>query len=209
MSIRVSVTDVDQLAYFRASEGEERELSLDELRERLMHRQPPGPDQRAGTAFHAVLEHTHPGQELTVVERDGFTFVFDLEGELTLPSVRELKGEREYEIAGELVTLVCKVDAFTGARVDDHKLTGRFEAERYADAFQWRANLSIFGADEFRYNVFENYDRDGRRVIHKLHPLTFYRYPELEHDVLNQLRDFVEFVKAYVPEYGQPRQQAA
>lgn len=209
MTMRVSVTDIDQLAYFRASQETDREMSLEELRLRLLHRQPPGPDQQAGTAFHRILEHARPGQELSQVERDGIVFIFDIQQELALPTVRELKGEREYEIAGELVTLVCKVDTLDGTTVEDHKLTGRFEAERYADAFQWRANLSVMGCDCFRYNVFESYERNGFRIVHAFHPLTFYRYPELEHDVLKRLADFVEFVRAYVPEYGQQQQRAA
>lgn len=39
--------------------------------------------------------------------------------------------------------------------VIDHKLTSRYDPERYFNSWQWRAYLTITGKDKFRYQVFE------------------------------------------------------
>lgn len=206
--MRVSVTHLDQLAYFRASEGESWEMPLDELIRRLLNKEPPSPAMLAGSAFHGILENATYGMELHEVERDGFRFRFELEGEVSLPQARELKGTKDFVVDGETVTLSGQVDALAGIRVDDHKLTERLDAERYADSMQWRAYLSIFNAEQFRYNIFEAYDRQGMRVIHSYHPLTFYRYPELEADVSRAVADFARFVRTYAHEYVETRSAA-
>src|SRR5579859_7493831 len=181
--MRISVTHLDQLAYFHASDGEPWEMSLDELVRRLLNQEPPSPAMAAGTAFHSILENAKAGDELREVERDGFKFRF--------------------EVDGETVTLSGQVDAFTGWRVDDHKLTERLDAEKYADSWQWRAYLSLYGCDEFRYNIFECYlrERENVRIVHSYHPLTFYRYPDMESDLQRAVEQFTHFVRTYAPQY--------
>jgi|SRR5579859_2111041 len=201
--MRISVTHLDQLAYFHASDGEPWEMSLDELVRRLLNQEPPSPAMAAGTAFHSILENAKAGDELREVERDGFKFRFEVEGEFPLPQIRELKGTKDFVVDGETVTLSGQVDAFTGWRVDDHKLTERLDAEKYADSWQWRAYLSLYGCDEFRYNIFECYlrERENVRIVHSYHPLTFYRYPDMESDLQRAVEQFTHFVRTYAPQY--------
>lgn len=194
MNLRVSVTDLDQLRYFRSSD-----MELAELLARLRKEAPPSEAMLAGTAFHTILENAGLG-ELTEVAQDGFTFRFDLDAEIALPRIRELKLEKVYMIDGVTVTLVGKVDALEGLTVYDHKTTSRFDAETYADAIQWRAYLDMFGANRFVYNVFETTQKDDVRIVKDFHPLTFYRYPMLSADVLAALTDFVGFAREFLPE---------
>src|SRR5690606_28161709 len=86
---------------------------------------------------------------------DGFTFSFDTDAEIDLPPLREMKATMQIDIGGTLVTLVGKVDAIHGKRIDDHKFTAKFDPDRYLDSYQWRVYLEIFGADVFRWNIFE------------------------------------------------------
>lgn len=195
--MRVSVSDVDAYRYYLASES----MTLDEFLARLRRETPPTPAMAAGTAFHKFLETSGPG-ELVDATVDGIEFRFDLSADVALPDIRELKATKEYLIDGIAVELVGKVDAMSGYRVWDHKLTSRFDPERYADSFQWRAYLTILGAQRFTYNVFTAYEDEaaGAWIVKGFDSLDFYRYPGMERDVATQLTDFVRFVKKHLPE---------
>jgi len=184
--IRVSVSDLDQYAWYRDHE----DFPLSELLKRLRREEEPSEAMLAGTAFHTVLENI--GEcELNMIDQDGFTFEFVLDAEIALPDIRELKIEQQ--ING--VNLVGKVDAIEGFKVHDHKLTGRFDPERYANAMQWKAYLYLFGASVFQYNVFEH-RQDRKTGVYRVvdfHKLTLYRYDGLDDDVrsaVNEYRDF-------------------
>ena len=207
--IRLSVSDVDQLGYYLDHDN----MSMEDLLARLRRQQPETEAMRIGTAFHKVLETAPEEGALSQAKADGFTFRFDLDDTLSMPSVRELKTEREYLVNGERVLLVGKVDAVHPPRVDDHKFTlGQFEVEKYTEAYQWRMYLSMFECDTFRYNVFTGYaDRKVARtlVVDKYHPITLYRYPELEHDVLACLARYVDFCRQHLPEKFYPAPEVA
>lgn len=198
MSLRVSVSDVDSYRYFLESE----DMTLDALLSRLRREEPPTENMLAGTALHKWLEDHHPAESLTsTIEADGFRFRFDADIELALPTVREIKALGTYNIDGVTVTLVGKVDAIHGTKPYDHKLTSRFDPERYANAFQWRAYLVLFNGDKFTYNVFTGApDKDGVWVIRAFDQLTLYRYPNIQADVEAQLTEFVRFIRQYMPE---------
>src|SRR5690606_33187553 len=101
------------------------------------------------------------------------------------------------------VTLVVKVDAVLGRRIDDHKLTSSFDAERYLAGYQWRIYLEVFGAEELRWNVFEG---SASAVSHRqwrlrsLRQLPTYRYPSIAAHVEREVAAFVEFARIYLPE---------
>ena len=201
-ALRVSSTDLDAFRRFR----EDDEANLDHFLAQLRRRVPPTPAMIAGTALHAALEHCLPGDYRALAAR-GHTFTFEAEGEIDLPETRELKATRDYEIDGLTVTLVGKVDAMRGKRIDDHKLTGRFDPERYLSSVQWRAYLEIFEADEFRWNVFEGRAVAERTwIITGIHTLSARRYPELGDDLLRQLAEFTAFARIHLPErIGEPK----
>lgn len=199
-ALRVSATDVDQLRYYNSTD----EMELAELIARLKHLMPSSEAMEAGTALHKALELAVPGDHKGL-EADGFTFAFDTEAEVDLPAIREMKATRDYLVDDVTVTLVGKVDGIHGKRVDDHKFTAKFDPDRYLESFQWRSYLEIFGADTFRWNIFEaREDAPRYYVIRNVHRLQMDRYPGLGEDVERELREFVLFARDHLPERFQP-----
>lgn len=153
----------------------------------------PTPAMLAGTAFHKALETAEDGDH-SVMEANGHTFLLP-DAEIALPTIRELRGYKDY---GDL-TVTGQVDCLFGTRVEDHKTTSRFDAERYLAGCQWRFYLDIFGADVFRWNVF---------VLREVGPLTFevappeileaYRYPGLHDDCAALAADYLTFARDHL-----------
>lgn len=193
--IRVSVTELEALRYYRVSE----DMGLDAILRRLRKQDAPSEAMLAGKAFHALLEHADDC-DLEHAERDGYRFAFALDDEVELSPIRELKAEKVYRIDAEDVELVGVVDGLFGSMIEDHKLSARFNIETYIDSIQWRCYLDMFQADSFRYNIFEAAERDGIYVVRAYHPMTFYRYPGLHDDVTRALREFVGFARSHLPE---------
>lgn len=200
MSIRVSVSDVDQLFYYLDHDN----MDMAELLARLRRQQPETEAMRIGTAFHSVLETAPEEAALSTATANGYTFLFELDDVLSMPAIREYKEERVYIIDGERVTLVGKVDTVALGRVDDHKFTlSPFDCEKYLSAYQWRMYLSMFECGTFRYNVFEGYadrKRSNTFIVKKYNPLTLYRYSAMEHDVFSGLKRYVDFCRTHLPE---------
>lgn len=195
--MRVSVTELDAYRQYRGDE----EAELEDLLRQLRKQAPATPAMLAGKAFHKVLEYIDAGAKLETAEQDGFRFRFDLAESIALPPVRELKGELEVQTSVGPVTLVGVVDGIDLA-VRDYKLTGRFDAERYADSYQWRCYLLMFGATRFDYDVFVNREdsRTGELVICEYHRLPFYAYPRMREDVLHEVELFAQFAAEHLPE---------
>lgn len=195
-TLRVSVTDLDQLRYYRDTD----DMELAELIARLKHLMPSTDAMEAGTAFHAALEAAQPGDHKGLVSGD-YTFSFEIDAALDLPSIREMKATAEYLVDDVAVTLVGKVDAIHGKRIDDHKFTAKFDPDRYLSSYQWRAYLEMFGADVFRWNIFEGVESAPKNyLIRNVHPLTMHRYPGMGEDLERELREFVHFARHHMPE---------
>lgn len=154
----------------------------------------PTPAMLAGTAFHEALEHAQPGA-YEVLEAMGYTFHLP-DADLVLPTIREVRAYGQY---GDL-TVTGKVDCLDGRRVADHKTTSRFDAERYLAGYQWRFYLDLFGADVFRWNVFE---------LRELEPMVFQvsapqlleitRYPGMHDDCMQLALDYLDFARNHLP----------
>lgn len=195
-TLRVSASDLDALRYFLAQEDGD----LDKLLRQLRREEPPTEAMQAGTALHSILEHAVAG-EMPDAECGGFRFDFEADGELSLPAIREMKETRLYKIDGVRVTLVGKVDAICGKRIEDHKFTMRYDPERFLSSLQWRVYLEVFDADTFVWNVFEARERGERHyAITALHRLTMHRYPGMDRDVEAALRQFLDFARIHLPE---------
>jgi len=154
----------------------------------------------AGTAFHKALELAQPG-EYDRLEANGYTFLLPEDCELYLPKVRELRCFRQY---GPL-TVTGQVDALEGKRIEDHKTTAYFAAERYLDGCQWRFYLDIFGADVFRWNVFEIRPVEGSPKTYTVsapHELEAFRYPALHADCMELAEAYYEFAIKHLPRKG-------
>jgi hypothetical protein len=197
LTLRVSASDLDAVRYYRANEDADLGALIAQLRREL----PPSEAMRAGTALHKALEIADPGAKFDALEADGFRFDILVECEIDLPPIREMKETRDYLIDGVRITLVGKVDAIHGKRVEDHKFTARFDPERFMGTMQWRVYLEVFDADEFRWNVFEGRESGERRyVIHHIHRLTMFRYPGMGDDVRRDLWAFLDFARIHLPE---------
>lgn len=195
-TLRTSASDIDSYRRYRDNEDGD----LQELLNQFWRRVEPTEAMRAGTALHTALENAAEG-EFTQLAAEGYTFDFDACAEIDLPIIRECKATRDYVIDGCLVTLVGKVDAIHGRRIDDHKFTARFDPERFLDSYQWRIYLDVFGADEFRWNVFEGRETAPKHyVINAVHPLTMHRYPGMGDDIERELTQFVDFARQFLPE---------
>lgn len=204
-TLRVSATDIDTLRRFY----DEEDADLADLIRQLRHLMPSTEAMEAGTALHKALELAEPG-DYKGFECDGFTFSFETEAEVDLPAIREMKATREYLFDDVHVTLVGKVDAINGKSVVDHKLTAKFDADRYLDSYQWKIYLEVFGADHFRWNIFEAMESAPRNyLIRNVHKLDMHRYPTIGEDVERQVRAFVLFARDHLPERFQPMAEAA
>jgi len=199
-TIRISVTEIDALRWFRADE----EADLVDFLRRLRKEEPPTEAMLAGTALHKALETATEG-EVKGFSVDGFSFSFDADATIDLPAIREIKGVTEYRVGDTTAVVVGKVDAIHGRRIDDHKFTARYDAERFLDSYQWRIYLDIFDADEFRWNVFEGRESAPRNyIINAVHPLIMHRYPGLWQDVTREVAGFVQFARRFLPERFSP-----
>lgn len=195
-ALRVSATDIDMLRRFRNEDEAELPQLLAMLRRQAQQTEP----MLAGSALHKALETASDG-EFEKLEADGYTFTIRADGDLDLPSIREVKETETFAIEGCLVTLVGKADAVHGRRIEDHKLTSHFDADRFVSSMQWRIYLELFDADEFRWNIFEGTETEPRHyVIKAIHKLRMHRYPTMLDDVVNELREFVRFARCHLPE---------
>lgn len=198
--LRVSATDIDAYRRYLNPPIPEMEIELADLLAQLRRQEPPTEAMLAGTALHAILERATDG-EFTTVAIDGYTFDFDCDCEIKLPRIREIKGTRDYEIDGCTVTLVGKVDAIHGRRIEDHKFTSRYDAERFLSSYQWRIYLDVFEADEFRWNVFEGREVEPQTYrIFGFHQLGAHRYPGMGDDVRREVGAFLDFARQHLPE---------
>jgi hypothetical protein len=194
--IRLSVTDLDSMLYWRESE----DMNFEALLTRLRGEEPPGPNMLAGRAFHKLLENASEGAEWFASEQDGVRFDFAIDTEIALPQIRELKAEYLFQTPSGPVTLVGKVDGLQGITVHDYKLTERFDAERYTDSYQWRCYLLMFGAERFVYDVFVcKYDPD-RVYVFDYHRLPICAYPGMADDVYREVCALAEIVAKHVPQ---------
>lgn len=152
----------------------------------------------AGTAFHKALELATPG-DYDELSADGYTFILP-DSAIALPDIRELRAYGRY---GALA-VTGQVDGLHGKRVEDHKTTASFRPDGYLEGCQWRFYLDIFGADVFRWNVFEISELRGAAGVYTVKPphiIEQYRYPGLHDDCMDLARDFHQFAAAYLPNH--------
>ena len=197
--MRISATHIDAYRYYRQHE----ESSLEKLIADLRRESPPTEAMLVGTALHKALEFAKEGA-VTHLFQDGYSFEIATDAIIDLAEIRELKTTAEWMIDGTPVTLVGKVDGIHGKRIDDHKTTSSsFDAEKYLNTFQWRIYLELFKADVFLWNVFE-LKQDAKNwkhyVIRDVHQLQAYRYPGMRQDIEDELRLFVDFASAFLPD---------
>lgn len=198
MTFRVS--EVDEFRRWQQDESYE----LAALLARLRGQREPSEQMKAGTALHKALEELHDySRDYETLGALGYEFKFIADVELQPAPIREVRASAAYPLAGgSEITITGRVDAIDGLRVDDHKSTARYEPEHYLDGWQWRFYLDIFGADVFRWNVFEVAMTDDPLVwdVRAAHRLEQRRYPELRADCARVARELAEFAATRMPE---------
>jgi len=199
--MRVRVTALDQAAWYRATD-----MTAEDLAARLRGEVEPSRAMLIGTAWHAVLENP-PSLEFEEAESMGHRFRVECDVDLELPVVRELRAERTYEVDGVSVTLTGAVDGIAGTVITDHKLTNNIDPERYFGSHQWRAYLDIFGADAMDYRLFQAKDEGEVIRITDMQTVRMYRYPGMRGDLMAGVREYLDFIRQYMPE--QLEQEAA
>lgn len=154
----------------------------------------PSEAMKAGTAFHKALELADEGLH-DALEANGYRFLLP-DCDLELPAIREMRAYGNY---GNL-TVTGQVDGVNGNLVVDHKTTGKFDPERYLNGCQWKYYLDIFGANEFRWNVFVVKELEPMVYsVAKPQTLTAYRYPEM-HDYCAALAgEYLDFAREFMP----------
>lgn len=191
------LTRVSNIETFRRWRLDE-DATADDLIARLTDFVPTEP-MLAGTAFHKALELAPYGDH-GQLQANGYTFLLP-DAVLVLPEVREVRGYKKY---GPLVVTGC-VDATEIWRVDDHKTTANFRPDGYLEGCQWRFYLDIFGADVFRWNVFELTAIKGRDKTYMVKPpqlLEQCRYPGLHDDCMALAADFYAFASQHLPDHS-------
>jgi hypothetical protein len=204
----VTTYRVSNVEAFRQYEQDE-EAEADDLIASIRGEKEPSEAMLAGTALHKALEMAVPGESETV-EALGHVFRFVGDFEIEVAEVRELRASKTYIVDGEPITISGQVDQIPGLRIEDHKTTGRFDPERYLAGYQWRLYLDIFGANWFRWNVFEMQQVDSTSPsegfelpppeyeVFAQHTLEQYRYPGLEADCQRLVERFARFVRERV-----------
>lgn len=198
--MRLSVSDLQCFQRYRNSE----EVTLADCLKQLRREELPTPALLAGRKLHKALESAQYDQEIenpfgqSVLRYKDYVFIFQCDVEITIPYVRELKGEMIVETGYGPVTLVGVVDSFDVA-VSDYKLTGHFDSERLIASYQWRCYLQMFERHRFDYKVFVGDEIKPKEwAIKDYHELSVYSYPGMEQDVQREVEECVRFMREYV-----------
>lgn len=201
--MRISVTDIDAYLYWR----DQPDMTLADLRARLMHTDPPSIQMAIGKALHAAVETAALGAVVLSVDvGDGISLAVERPLALEGWPVRECKLEVPIDVPGfGQVLLVGRVDATDGQTVMDIKTTSRFDPEKLFDAYQWRFYLWMTGAKRFVWDVFEISDplvrAPGVYRVTGQHRLEQWAYPGMEDHCLAMLQEFCGVVREALPEY--------
>jgi hypothetical protein len=185
---------------------EDEESELENLLARMRGQLPPSAAMETGTAFHKALEEAPTGLTVNEIEANGHRFTFRGDFTVELPAIREVRASKTWLVDGEPVCISGQLDCIHGKRVEDHKTTGRFDPERYLDGYQWRLYLAIFGAEAFRWNVFEiaecetTNDGPAHWEVFAQHRLEQYRYPGMETDCQRLVEGLARFARVHLPE---------
>lgn len=166
-----------------------------------------------GSAFHAVIEH---GAEPYYNPNDGKYHIQDNQmPDKMILSYNEIKGAVEYrnrypqfmhevklkkkiKIGFDEVILNMRVDGAYGNFIHEHKTSeSSIDIDMYYRSIQWKCYM--YGLDHDSYIQYNHFHviggYDGIEYKTQYTPFKFYRYPELEVDVIDWIARYLEFVK--------------
>jgi hypothetical protein len=192
--IRISASDLQCYQRYRDNE----DVTLEECLAQLRRERPATPAMMAGSALHGALEHATYDTDTSCLKWNGYLFFFDCDIDLTIPDVRELKGEMDMITPSGPATVVGVVDSLDGS-ICDYKLSARFDAERLAESWQWRCYLSIFNCSRFLYKVFVGEEiKPQEWSIRDYHEMAVYRYVGMEEQLQREIEECASFMSRYL-----------
>lgn len=203
--IRVRATQLENYRLFHQLLDTTDEVAIRALENSMAGTARASKDMQYGSAAHAFLERAVNESNGMPTELDGL-LTFDKEGgpgmEFALVLSDEYPVEVDLPIAGAQTeveearyypeyraVLVGHADAVVGNRVFDYKFTKTLNLDNYFQSLQWRAYLTLFGADRFTYCVFCTVPIDGspafewERALVDYYALDMWRYDGMEDEV--------------------------
>jgi hypothetical protein len=194
--MRVSTTTLESFRLYMTRDF----MSEAELLSSIRGEFKPNRVMQLGSAFHSILETpdvcVRPSGDYVA---DGIVFpgdvvapclpLFDRSGAF------EVKATKDFHINGQTWTVVSKADQLVRLDVVENKTKWAvFDLNRYAESYQWRFYVDVYGAQRVRYNVFclSEY-ADGEIGLRSIEQFNLYPYPRLAADCRSLLSEFVEY----------------
>lgn len=111
---------------------------------------------------------------------------------------------RKFVDMGDVILTGC-ADMIDGVEIRDIKTKYSYPDDKdYINSAQWRMYMQMFGADTFHFDLFQfedynldkhGYDVRGLKLTQHL-PITVYRYPQMENDNANLIKEFMQWATA-------------
>ena len=206
----ISVTDLNKYRDFINQLNEKNAYDDAEFLRQLREGITETPIMKAGTLGHEAIEHAADGDDIDVIEKDGIVVRFKLPDDTEIefmPQREEFIGKL-YTIGDVSLHLRGKIDGAKPGTIVDYKFGGKFDAEKLADEYQWRAYLSIMG-DEYwdvtysHFTTREVWKKDMMKEglsmdkvyfdVIEHNEVTFTRDEETEKELLKHALDFYEW----------------
>lgn len=233
--LRISVTTIEQFRKYVEEEmgdkfGNKYLLVTEEkLLEDIQNTSVSTPKQSLGTAFHEVLEKPNEtlerfrneyGNSEYYMASSGQLFQYEMIQKCLKEIDREfpfeVKKTKIYDIDGEQIEVVAKVDQWQGLAVNEHKSKWTeikytndeddekykyhwevFDWGEYYRSCQWKFYLPIFGAVSVNYKVFElaiDKTNDDNIELIDVHKFPFTEYDDMECYTTELLKRFVAYI---------------
>ena len=187
--MRISVSTLDSFDYYLNNDVSDEKFISD-----LTYYKDNRPMQ-IGRAFESILRHPSMYDKYVNYECDNI--VFDNSGITNSLSFINSLQVPTWQVRSTLklgdVTLSGVCDIMNGLEIIDVKTTANYNYDKYANSWQWKSYLEMFGLNKFKYFIAEI--KDGSEILVKdLHIIELYRYDNM----LNELNEFVAMFKEFI-----------
>ena len=227
----ISVGDLDSWSYYQGPGRDLAGMTDADFRKRLNREQDESAPLIIGKCFHAAIEDAMIAARVTGEEvilssfiglADGHGVEFVTEGRVSGNGISLNAALQQYTLVEQDLELVFDTpsgwvhlrgvkDGLRGTVIRDIKTTKSFSAEKYQDAWQWRAYLEACGPqyNRFDYLVFTvshgkkqaaelAAGRMAQVLVTGFHPMSVYRYPNMMRDlqgVASELAVYLEQIE--------------
>ena len=215
--IKVSVSKLDQFRLFVDSDEQERlfknpeHITAEDFASYIKGTKEQSKHAAMGDAFHDIIQDPDTALDAYCkAARDG-TFGFLAPNGIVFPykSITdclhnidrtfpfEVKGEKEFKVGNDIVTVTCRADQLKFRNTNDFKAIFRdFDFDKFHNSYQWRLYLSIFGAEAFFYYVYEFSDAT-LELKEITDPFCLYPYNGMDDDISELISDFLYYTRKF------------